>query len=85
MVHLERGKRGPHEAFTCTGCHGSGDLLIMDDPGPMCLTCAELDHLVYLPRGDAALTRRAKKASGLSVVVVRFSRSRKRFRVDPSR
>ncbi|HUG84903.1 MAG TPA: hypothetical protein VMM13_10080, partial [Euzebya sp.] len=48
----------PLKAFTCTSCHGSGDLLIMDDPGPMCLTCAELDHLVYLPRGDAALTRR---------------------------
>jgi len=32
-----------------------------------------------LSRGDAALTRRAKKASTLSAVVVRFSRSRGRY------
>jgi hypothetical protein len=38
-----------------------------------------MDHLVYLPAGDAALTRRAKKASGLSAVVVRFSRTRRRY------
>jgi hypothetical protein len=31
------------------------------------------------PAGDAALTRRAKGASRLSAVVVRFSRSRKRY------
>jgi hypothetical protein len=37
------------------------------------------DHLVFLATGDAALTRRAKKASGLSAVVVRFSRSRGRY------
>jgi hypothetical protein len=35
--------------------------------------------MVFLPSGDAALTRRAKKASGLSAVVVRWSRSRKRY------
>jgi hypothetical protein len=43
------------------------------------MDCADLGHLVFLPRGDAALTRRAKKASGLSAVVVRFSRARKRY------
>ena len=48
----------------------------MEGPGPLCLRCADLDHLVYLPAGDPALTRRAKKASGLSAVVVRFSRTR---------
>jgi hypothetical protein len=51
----------------------------MDAPGPLCLTCAELDHLVYLPAGDAALTRRARAESRLSAVVVRFSRARKRY------
>lgn len=51
----------------------------MDDAGPLCLACADLDHLVFLPAGDAALTRRAKQASRLSAVVVRFSRSRKRY------
>jgi len=38
--------------------------------GPTLLTCADLDHLAFLPAGDAALTRRATKASGLSAVVV---------------
>ena len=55
------------------------NLLIMDDMGPLCLTCADMDHLAFLPSGDAALTRRAKKASHLSAVVVRWSRARKRY------
>ena len=53
-----------------------GELLFMEKERPLCLACADLDHLVYLPRGDAALTRRAKKHSTLSAVVVRFSRAR---------
>ena len=51
----------------------------MEDPGPLCLTCADLDHLIFLPSGDAALTRRARQASKLSAVVVRWSRSRQRY------
>lgn len=69
----------PLSEWTCTGCAGTGNLLIMEDPGPLCLSCADMDHLVFLPAGDAALTRRAKRASGLTAVVVRFSRSRKRY------
>lgn len=69
----------PINDWTCSACGGTGDLLIMDDPGPLCLACAEMDHLVYLPAGDAALTRRAKAASRLSAVVLRFSRARKRY------
>ena len=69
----------PLNAWTCAACDGSGDLLIMDEPGPLCLPCAELDHLVFLAAGDAALTRRAKAASRLNAVVVRFSRARKRY------
>lgn len=65
--------------WTCTACSGTGELLIMEGPGPVCLRCADLDHLVLLPAGDAALTRRARKASALSAVVVRFSRSRRRY------
>jgi hypothetical protein len=41
--------------------------------------CADLGHLAFLPRGDAALTRRARKASRLSAVVVQWSRARKRY------
>jgi hypothetical protein len=55
------------------------DFLFMEGGRPLCLTCADLDHLVYLPRGDTALTRRARKHSALSAVVVRFSRARKRY------
>ena len=69
----------PTRDWACGACGGTGDLLIMDRPGPLCLACAEMDHLVYLPAGDAALTRRAKAASRLSAVVVRFSRARKRY------
>ena len=69
----------PLKDWTCTSCAGTGSLLIMERSGPLCLQCAHLDHLVYLPRGDAALTRRAKKASRVSAVVVRFSRTRKRY------
>jgi len=69
----------PVRDWTCAECGGSGDLLRMDDAGPLCLACADLDHLAFLPAGDAALTRRATKASGLSAVVVRWSRSRKRY------
>ena len=43
------------------------------------MACADMAHLVFLPSGDAALTRRAKAGSRLSAVVVRFSGSRRRF------
>jgi hypothetical protein len=69
----------PIRDWTCADCSGTGDLLRMDDAGPLCLACADLDHLVFLPAGDAALTRRATKASSLSAVVVRWSRARKRY------
>jgi hypothetical protein len=69
----------PVKDWTCTSCGGSGGLLIMEEPGPLCMTCADLGHLVFLPAGGAALTRRAKAHSGLSAVVVRFSRSRRRY------
>ncbi len=66
--------------WSCTRCSGTGgDLLIMEDAGPVCMKCAQMDHLVFLPSGDAGLTRRARKASTLSAVVVRWSRARKRY------
>jgi hypothetical protein len=70
----------PARDFTCAECGAvSSDLLLMADDAPLCMACADMDHLVFLPSGNAALTRRAKKASGLSAVVVRWSRSRKRY------
>ncbi|MGC8627847.1 MAG: DUF2293 domain-containing protein [Acidimicrobiales bacterium] len=72
----------PLKDWTCVECSGTGDMLIMESPGPLCLACADMDHLVFLPSGDATLTRCAKKLSGLSAVVVRFSRSRKRYELQ---
>jgi hypothetical protein len=69
----------PIRDWACAECGGTGDLLMMDDAGPLCLACADMNHLVFLPSGDAALTRRAKRASRLSAVVVRFSRARRRY------
>lgn len=69
----------PVRDWVCSDCGNSGDLLRMDDTGPLCLPCADLGHLVFLLAGDAALTRRATKASSLSAVVVRWSRTRKRY------
>jgi len=38
-----------------------------------------MDHLVFLPSGNATLTRRARKYSVLSAVVLKWSRARKRY------
>jgi hypothetical protein len=69
----------PLKEWNCAECGSTGDFLIMEGDGPLCLECADLDQLIFLSSGDAALTRRARKASGLSAVVVRFSRSRRRY------
>jgi hypothetical protein len=69
----------PLRDFTCVSCGDTGWLLVMDDAGPHCTRCADLDHLVFVPAGDAALSRRARRASTLSAIVVKFSRSRKRY------
>lgn len=66
----------------CSECGeelGKGRLLRVEQEKPLCMVCADLDHLVFLASGDAALTRRSKKYSGLSAVVVKFSRSRRRY------
>lgn len=69
----------PWTCATCLAEFETGDLLMMDDAGPRCMDCVELGHLEFLPAGNATLTRRAKKSSQLSAVVVRWSRTRKRY------
>lgn len=54
-------------------------ITLVEGKGAVCLACADLDHLIFLPAGDAALTRRARKHSALSAVVLEWSRSRKRY------
>lgn len=64
----------------CAECHaGPLQMLVLEDGAPRCLDCADLGHLVFLPRGDAALTRRSREESALSAVVVRFNRRRSRY------
>lgn len=54
-------------------------ITLVENKGALCLACADLDHLVFLPSGEAALTRRARKHSTLSAVVLKWSRARKRY------
>lgn len=69
----------PIHEWTCAGCSGTGDFLLMQDDTALCMRCAGLDHLVFLGSGDAGLTRQAHKASDVTAVVVQFSRTRKRY------
>lgn len=54
-------------------------IMLAGERGALCLSCADLDHLLFLPSGDAALTRRARKYSALSAVVLKWSRARNRY------
>jgi hypothetical protein len=65
--------------WACASCGDTGDFLRKHEAGVICLDCADLGHLEFLPSGDAALTRRATKASRLSAVVVRWSTRRNRY------
>jgi len=68
---------------TCDECHeelGTGAwITLQGEKGALCLSCADLDHLEFLPSGNTALTRRARKHSLLSVVVLKWCRARKRY------
>ena len=68
-----------NDELTCHRCGVCGSLLVMENPGPACLRCVGLDDLEFLPAGNAPLTRRVKANSARSAVVVRFSRSRRRY------
>ncbi|MFR9798647.1 DUF2293 domain-containing protein [Streptomyces sp. MS06] len=64
----------------CAACRrGPLPLVVLEEGAPLCLDCADLGHLVFLPRGDTALTRRAGEGSTLSAVVVRFNRREARY------
>ena len=58
---------------------GRGRLLRVENGKALCLECADLDHLEFLPRGDTAVTRRASRYTKLRAVVVEWSRTRKRY------
>jgi hypothetical protein len=71
------------KAATCSECGedlGSRAwITLVENKGALCLACADLDHLLFLPSGDASLTRRARKHSTLSAVVLKWSRARNRY------
>ncbi|MFD8497245.1 DUF2293 domain-containing protein [Amycolatopsis sp. NPDC059657] len=72
----------PLNEWTCASCRmpsAEGEFLYMEDGKPLCLTCADFNHLLFLPAGNAALSRRAKKESTLSALVMRFNKRRKRY------
>ncbi len=54
-------------------------ITLAEEKRALCLSCADLDHLLFLPAGDAALTRRSRKYSTLAAVVLKWSRARKRY------
>lgn len=62
--------------WKCHRCGGTGAFLVMENPGPACLSCVGLDDLEFLPAGDALLTRRVKAKSARFAVVMRFSKNR---------
>jgi hypothetical protein len=75
--------------WKCHRCGNTDDLLMMEEPGPACLNCVGLNDLEFLPAGDALLSRHAKAKSARYAVVVRFSRTRRRYErqgllVEPS-
>ncbi|MFF7311181.1 DUF2293 domain-containing protein [Streptomyces sp. NPDC008137] len=70
----------PLKGRYCAECRrGPLPLLTLEDRAPRCLDCADLGHLVFLPSGDTALTRRSREESTLSAVVVRFNRRKSRY------
>ncbi len=42
--------------------HGAW-ITLVEGKGALCLVCADLDHLIFLPSGNTALTRRSRKHS----------------------
>ncbi len=68
---------------TCDECGQelgrSAWICLLGERGALCLSCADLDQLVFLPAGDVALTRQARKHSTLSAVVLKWSHARKRY------
>lgn len=66
-------------ALTCERCGVACDFLLKGKTSGVCMDCADLGHLEFLPSGDPALTRRATEASRQSAVVMHWNARRARF------
>lgn len=67
---------------TCAECNkelGPHPWITLKGEQALCLECGDLEHLVFLPAGDTAVTRRSRKYSTLCAVVLKWSRARKRY------
>ena len=71
--------RSPSSCHDCKCDLHPGSFLYKNGAQVFCLTCADMDHLEFLPSGDAAVTRRSRKYSYLSAVVVQWAHTRKRY------
>jgi hypothetical protein len=66
----------------CSRCGSAlfaGGMLFKEGDNPLCLKCAGMGELIFVPSGNAKLTRLVKKHGSRYAVVVRFSRARKRY------
>jgi len=72
---------GEAKCDECGAALGKGAWITLrgSDRKAICLNCADLDHLAFLPSGDMALTRRSRKYSRLVAVVMKWSRARKHY------
>jgi hypothetical protein len=59
------------DEFECEECRQHDRFMMMDSHSAICMSCADLDHLVFLKAGNATLSRRARKESGLAAIVIR--------------
>ncbi len=66
----------------CSRCHkelGKGCVIYKEGADGLCFKCAGFEDLVFLASGNTKLTRRTKKYSPTHLVVVEWSRARKRY------
>lgn len=65
----------------CSECQSEvekGNFVTRKDEKSFCLKCSDLDHLVFLPKGNHALSLRSGKYSTLRAVVLEFNRKNRR-------
>lgn len=67
------------ECSRCSQAIPRHNFLFMEENTALCLSCAKLNHLVYLPSGDRYLSLLSKKYSSVFAIVVQFSQARKRY------
>jgi hypothetical protein len=69
----------PAQCAECGAGLFKGSMVHLEGSKPLCLRCAVLDSLEFLPSGDVALTRRASKHSARRAAVLEWSHRRKRY------